>query len=168
MATGTGKTKTAIALIYRLLRAQRFSRVLFLVDRETLGTQAGKDFGTVKLTGATTFAETFNLTGLGEGPIEDATSVHIATVQSLVRRVTAGQEQVDTYDLIVVDEAYRGYTLDKELGEAELGWRSEQDYVSKYRQVLEYFDAVKIALTATPALHYHPDFRAAGVLVHLP
>ena len=153
MATGTGKTKTAIALIYRLLEAQRFHRVLFLVDRETLGLQAGSDFETVKLSGSTTFANTFNLTGLKDGSLEQATQVHIATVQSLVRRVTAGLERVDTYDLIVVDEAHRGYTLDKELAEVELGWRSESEYVSKYRQVIEFFDAVKIALTATPALH---------------
>ncbi len=42
MATGTGKTKTCIALIYRLLKAQRFRRVLFLVDRSALGEQAGR------------------------------------------------------------------------------------------------------------------------------
>jgi len=40
MATGTGKTKTCVALIYRLLKTGRFRRVLFLVDRSELGTQA--------------------------------------------------------------------------------------------------------------------------------
>ena len=40
MATGTGKTRTVIGLIYRLLKAKRFKRVLFLVDRSSLGTQA--------------------------------------------------------------------------------------------------------------------------------
>ena len=44
MATGTGKTKTSIALIYRLLKVQRFRRVLFLVDREALGEQATNAF----------------------------------------------------------------------------------------------------------------------------
>ncbi|TSA85488.1 type I restriction-modification system endonuclease [Deinococcus detaillensis] len=154
MATGTGKTKTAIALIYRLLKAGRFRRVLFLVDRETLGEQAGNDFKTTRLEGTRTFAETFNLTAIDDGSIDTATSVHVATVQGLVRRVLGDSPpSVGTYDLIVVDEAHRGYTLDKELSEAELGWRSEADYVNKYRQVLEHFDAVKVALTATPALH---------------
>ena len=60
---------------------------------------------------------------------------------------------VDQYDCIVVDEAHRGYTLDKELGEVELLYRDEKDYISKYRKVLEYFDSVKIGLTATPAPH---------------
>ncbi|WP_241485523.1 DEAD/DEAH box helicase family protein, partial [Xanthomonas euvesicatoria] len=40
MATGTGKTRTMIGLIYRLLKAERFHRILFLVDRSALGTQA--------------------------------------------------------------------------------------------------------------------------------
>lgn len=71
-----------------------------------------------------------------------------------MRRVTGdAPPAVGTYDLIVVDEAHRGYTLDRELADAELGWRNENEYVSKYRQVIEYFDAVKVALTATPALH---------------
>jgi type I restriction enzyme R subunit len=154
MATGTGKTRTAIALIYRLLKAGRFRRVLFLVDRETLGEQAGNDFRTTRLEGTRTFAETFNLTALDDGPIDTSTSVHVTTVQGMARRVLGGEPpSVGTYDLIVVDEAHRGYTLDRELAAAELGWRSEADYVSRYRQVLEHFDAVKVALTATPALH---------------
>ena len=54
---------------------------------------------------------------------------------------------------MIVDECHRGYLLDRELSDAELMFRSEADYISKYRRVLEYFDAVKIGLTATPALH---------------
>jgi len=53
----------------------------------------------------------------------------------------------------VVDECHRGYLLDRELSDRELGFRDFNDYVSKYRRVLEMFDAVKIGLTATPALH---------------
>ena len=47
----------------------------------------------------------------------------------------------------------RGYLLDREMSDAEMSFRSEADYISKYRRVLEHFDAVKIGLTATPALH---------------
>jgi type I restriction enzyme R subunit len=54
---------------------------------------------------------------------------------------------------MVVDECHRGYLLDRELSDAELSFRSQEDYISKYRRVLEHFDAVKIGLTATPALH---------------
>ena len=156
MATGTGKTKTAIALIYRLLKAGRFRCVLFLVDRSSLGEQAAGAFETTRLEGTRTFADTFGLKVLDDGPPDNGVAVRVATVQSFVRRVFAEDEQtpnVGTYDLVVVDEAHRGYTLDKDLADAELGWRGEADYVSKYRRVLEHFDAVKIALTATPALH---------------
>jgi type I restriction enzyme R subunit len=67
---------------------------------------------------------------------------------------------VDQYDLMIVDECHRGYLLDREMSDAELGFRSQDDYVSKYRRVLEYFDAVKIGLTATPALHTVDIFGA--------
>lgn len=59
---------------------------------------------------------------------------------------------VSDFDLVIIDEAHRGYILDKEIGEDEVLYRDQIDYQSKYRCVVEYFDAVKIALTATPAL----------------
>ena len=67
---------------------------------------------------------------------------------------------VDAYDSIIVDECHRGYLLDRELSDAELMFRSYDDYISKYRRVLEYFDAVKIGLTATPALQTVQIFGA--------
>jgi type I restriction enzyme R subunit len=60
---------------------------------------------------------------------------------------------VDQYDLMVIDECHRGYLLDREMSDEELSFRGQEDYISKYRRVLEYFDAVKVGLTATPALH---------------
>jgi type I restriction enzyme R subunit len=63
------------------------------------------------------------------------------------------QPLIDDYDCVVIDECHRGYTLDREMSDAELGFRNQEDYVSQYRRVLDYFDAVKIGLTATPALH---------------
>ena len=59
---------------------------------------------------------------------------------------------VTDYDLVIIDEAHRGYILDKEMGDDEILYRDQLDYQSKYRSVVEYFDAVRIALTATPAL----------------
>lgn len=157
MATGTGKTKTCIALVYRLLKAQRFRRVLFLVDRKALGEQAADAFKDTRMENLQTFADTFGLLEVGDGSLESATAVHLATVQSLVHRLFYGdpdaRPQVDTYDCIVVDECHRGYLLDRQLSEDELVFRDLQDYVSKYRRVLDYFAAVKIGLTATPALH---------------
>ena len=157
MATGTGKTKTCIALIYRLLKTGRFRRVLFLVDRSELGTQAADAFKETRMESLQSFADIYGIKELGEREAENDTRVHIATVQAMVQRLLLGSEEekptVDTYDLIVVDECHRGYLLDRELSELELRFRDFNDYVSKYRRVIEMFDAVKIGLTATPALH---------------
>jgi type I restriction enzyme R subunit len=158
MATGTGKTKLAIALLYRLLNAKRFKRICFVVDRSALGIQTADEFRTTKMATAKTFANIFGLQGLKEIVPESETKVHICTIQGLVKRVLFAKEPgdippIDQYDLLVVDECHRGYLLDREMSEAELEFRGQEDYISKYRHVLEYFDAVKIALTATPALH---------------
>ncbi|MGL4583400.1 MAG: type I restriction-modification system endonuclease, partial [Flavobacterium sp.] len=50
-------------------------------------------------------------------------------------------------------EAHRGYNLDKEMDEDDFGIRNEQDYIAQYRRVLDYFDAFKVGMTATPAMH---------------
>ena len=158
MATGTGKTKLAIAMLYRLIAAKRFRRVCFVVDRSALGDQTEKEFTTTKIVSGKGFAEIFGLKGLEDIDPDPETRIHICTIQGLVRRVLyagnpAEAPAVDQYDLMVVDECHRGYLLDREMSETELSFRSQDDYVSKYRRVLEHFDAVKIGLTATPALH---------------
>ena len=115
----------------------------------------------------------FGLKELGDVTPETATKVHICTIQGLVKRVlfaerTGGRPPVDQYDLMVVDECHRGYLLDREMSDAEMSFRSEDDYISKYRRVLEYFDAVKIGLTATPALHTVQIFRRPDLYLFLP
>ena len=158
MATGTGKTKLAVALLYRLLHTKRFRRVCFVVDRTALGDQAKDALTTTRIVSARTFADIFGLKTLGDAVPDPDTKVHICTIQGLVKRVLFAPtpeevSPVDQYDLLLVDECHRGYTLDREMSDAELGFRSEADYVSKYRRVIEHFDAVRIGLTATPALH---------------
>lgn len=157
MATGTGKTRTVLGMIYRFLKTGRFNRILFLVDRTALGEQAEDVFNEVKLEDLKTLNDIYDIKTLEDAVFEDETKVHIATVQGMVKRLLYNDEErqpsVTDYDLIVIDEAHRGYLLDKEMGEDELLYRDQLDYQSKYRLVIEYFDAVKIALTATPALH---------------
>lgn len=158
MATGTGKTRTAIGLIYRLIKTGRFRRILFLVDRRALGEQAEHAFKETRLEGIHTFTEIYELLGLDEKHPTPHTKVHIATVQSMIKRIFFGEEKdpiptAGQYDCIIVDEAHRGYTLDREMSETEYQFRDQRDYISKYRAVLDHFDAVKIGLTATPALH---------------
>src|SRR5690606_21163465 len=158
MATGTGKTRTAIGLIYRLIKHRRFNRILFLVDRSALGEQAEGAFKDSKLENMRTFTEIFELQSMQDKEVNPETKVHIATVQSMVKRLFFNEQQedkpsIDQYDCIIVDEAHRGYTLDKSMSDLEFQFRDHNDYVSKYRKVLDYFDAVRIGLTATPALH---------------
>ncbi len=157
MATGTGKTRTVLGMIYRFLKAGRFKRVLFLVDRNALGEQAQDVFKEVKIEALMTLDGIYNIKDLQDKDIDEETKIHVATVQSMVKRILYNEEEtmpaISDYDLLVIDEAHRGYFLDKELDDAELLYRNQDDYISKYRNVVEYFDAVKIALTATPALH---------------
>lgn len=157
MATGTGKTRTCIGLCYRLIKTKRFRRILFLVDRTALGIQATNAFQDARLENLRTFAEAYDLKELADTVPDSDTRLQIATVQSLVQRILYPSSEVpppvDWYDCIVVDECHRGYLLDREMGDRELSFRSEADYISSYRRVVEHFDAVKVGLTATPALH---------------
>lgn len=155
MATGTGKTKTVIGLIYRLIKTKRFERVLFLVDRNSLGTQAQDAFKEFRLEGDMLFSSIYDVKELEDKVPESKTKVHVATVQAMVKRIFDSDKvmPIRRYDCIVIDEAHRGYVLDRGMSEGEMVLRDEQDYVSSYRRVLDYFDAVRIGLTATPALH---------------
>ncbi len=156
MATGTGKTRTVLGMIYRFLNTNRFKRILFLVDRTSLGDQASSVFKEVKLEELMTLDEIYNIKGLDEKIADRETRIKVATVQSMVKRILYNEGDsmpaVTDFDLIIIDEAHRGYILDKEMGDTEALYRDQRDYQSKYRSVVEYFDAVKIALTATPAL----------------
>jgi len=162
MATGTGKTRTCIAMCYRLIKAKRFRRILFLVDRTSLGEQTGDSLDDLKIDNNQTFSDIYDVKELGDIKPDDDTKFQIATIQSMVKRILYedGQQKptIGQYDCIVVDECHRGYNLDQELSETELTFRDEADYISKYSRVLDYFDAVKIGLTATPALHTNEIF----------
>ncbi|MGV3527098.1 MAG: type I restriction-modification system endonuclease [Candidatus Sericytochromatia bacterium] len=158
MATGTGKTRTVIGLIYRLLKSDRFKRILFLVDRNVLGEQSSDAFKDATVEDLLRFTQTYDVGELKDRRPDLATKVQIATVQSMVQRLFYSADEssvlpVDTYDCIVVDEAHRGYVLDRELSEDSLAFKNEADYLGQYRRVLDWFDSVKIALTATPAAH---------------
>lgn len=156
MATGTGKTRTVLGMIYRFLKTGRFRRILFLVDRNALGEQAEDVFKEVKLEDLMTLDDIYNIKGLDDKTIDKETRIQVATVQSMVKRILYNDDDtmpaVTDYDLVIIDEAHRGYILDKEMGDDEILYRDQLDYQSKYRSVVEYFDAVRIALTATPAL----------------
>ncbi len=157
MATGTGKTRTILGMVYRFLKTNRFRRILFLVDRTALGEQAQDVFNDVKLEDLQPLNKIYNINSLDDIELAGETRIQVATVQGMVARIMGeDKERIPSsgdFDCIIIDEAHRGYTLDRELSEAELLYRDQNDFISKYKKVIEYFDAVRIGLTATPALH---------------
>ncbi len=155
MATGTGKTRTIVGLMYRFLKAERFRRILFLVDRTALGEQASDTFDDALLEQNLPLSRLYNIAGLGDMAAQAETRIQVATVQAMVKRIFQSEQPpgIDAFDCIIVDEAHRGYTLDQEMTDGELALRDQAQYLSSYRRTLDYFDAVKIGLTATPARH---------------
>ena len=165
MATGTGKTRTVLGMMYRFLKSGRFRRILFLVDCNALGTQAIDVFKDVQLEELLPLAKIYNIKELSDKYIEKDTRVHVSTVQGMARRILYSEDSepmpaVTDYDLIIVDEAHRGYILDKEMSDDEALYRDQREYQSTYREVIDYFQAVKIGLTATPALQTTQIFGA--------
>lgn len=94
----------------------------------------------------------------GDKTPEANTRIHIATVQGLVQRLFNNEAELPqlspgTYDFIIVDEAHRGYLEDREMSDDEMEHYDPSEYISQYRRVIDYFDAVAIGMTATPALN---------------
>lgn len=124
MATGTGKTRTAAALIKRLFDANAITRVLFLVDRNTLAKQAEDAF-------AEHLPEIPSYRLQSGRRFQDEKRITITTLQSMIniyRDYSAGY-----FDLVISDECHRSI-------------------YGKWRGVLEHFDGVQIGLTATPCV----------------
>lgn len=137
MATGTGKTRTAIALVDVLKRANWVKRVLFLADRKALLTQTKRAFGRF-LPNVTTV----NLSEDGKENIDNI-DVVLATYQGITNRINTsdGSNRVfgsGHFDLVIVDEAHRSI-------------------YKKYRALFDYFDGLLVGLTATPRKEVHRD-----------
>ena len=161
MATGSGKTFMACNQVYRLIKYAGAQRVLFLVDRSNLGRQTLREFqGFTTPDEGRKFTELYNVQLLQSGRIDPMSKVCIATIQR-VYSLLKGQEldpeleelsgfdasalqrepapveynpdvPIETFDIIITDECHRSiYNL--------------------WRQVLDYFDAFLIGLTATPS-----------------
>jgi len=168
MATGSGKTFTAASLCYRLIKHADAKRVLFLVDRSNLGKQAKLEFDkfTIQET-QRKFPAEYNVQHLTHNAIDTTSRVCISTIQRIFS-ILKGEPELDqeidehsvyelaaaepvevsynpalppdTFDVIIIDECHRSiYGL--------------------WRQVLEYFDAHLIGLTATPTKQTFGFFR---------
>ncbi len=180
MAAGTGKTAVAVSQIYRLLKVGAFRRILYLVDGKALAAQALREFGNFTTPKGDRFNrefqvyvqkfrkedfddhEPFNPQLIPNNYLSSAqpgrTFVYVSTIQRMTVNLFGShmgfeQDRSDpdyeedvgqipipnhAFDLVIVDECHRGYTANE---------------TAVWRDVIQYFDAVKIGLTAAPTPH---------------
>jgi type I restriction enzyme R subunit len=158
MATGAGKTYTVVAETYRLLKHGGAGRVLFLVDRNNLGRQAKTDYGNyLTPDDGRKFTELFNVDQLASGGMLESTKVVIATVQRLYALLRgqpvnpeAEDEALDSYDIEEVVEVAYNPAVPPETFDLIVVDECHRSIYGRWRQVLEYFDAYLVGLTATP------------------
>jgi len=186
MATGTGKTFTIVNLVYRLLKSGTSKRVLFLVDRKALAAQAVMEFAAYEAESNLKFNQIYQVysqrfqknylddenqkfdfnvlpTTYLTNPDGSQVFVYVCTIQRM-RINLFGREgmfsssgdydpeddafkldiPINAFDTVIADECHRGYTSQE---------------ISKWREVLDHFDATKIGLTATPAAHTTSYFK---------
>ena len=163
MATGAGKTFTACAFTYRLIKYAKARRVLFLVDRANLGEQARDEFHRYRTPDTNRlFTELYNVQHLTSPHIDDVCRVTICTIQRLYS-ILRGEELAEGADDLSGAEiaAALGVTRTRDIAYNPAVPIEMFDHIvtdechrsiyNLWRQVLEYFDASLIGLTATPA-----------------
>jgi type I restriction enzyme R subunit len=162
MATGSGKTFTAVTEAYRLIKYAGAKRVLFLVDRGNLGRQALNEFQqyTTPDTGAK-FTEIYNVQHLTSNKVDPVARVVITTIQRLYSMLQGKEldpeleegSQYDTASNLVTEPVPVAYdrALPVEFFDVVFIDECHRSIYSLWRQVLEYFDAFLIGLTATPS-----------------
>jgi type I restriction enzyme R subunit len=163
MATGAGKTFTACAFTYRLIKYAKARRVLFLVDRSNLGEQARDEFHRYRTPDTNRlFTELYNVQHLTSPNIDDVCRVTICTIQRLYS-ILRGEELAEGADDLTGAEiaAALGVTRTRDIAYNPAVPIEKFDFIvtdechrsiyNLWRQVLEYFDASLIGLTATPA-----------------
>lgn len=185
MATGTGKTYTIASLIYRLLKSGSSKRILFLVDRKALAAQAVMEFASYEAENGLKFNQIYQVysqkfqknylddnekfdfsilpTGYLTDPDGSQVFVYVCTIQRMQINLFGKEGMfsisgdydpeddadkldipINAFDTIIADECHRGYTSQE---------------ISKWREVLDHFDSIKIGLTATPAAHTTSYFK---------
>ena len=180
MATGTGKTFTTVAQIYRLLESKASKRILFLVDRRALAAQAVREFSSFNTPKGNKFNQEYEVysqrfhredfdddkpfdpkvlpNAYLTSPQASHTFVYVSTIQRMTINLFGWENAfpqdrsdpdyeedtekleipIHAFDVIIADECHRGYTAKE---------------TAMWRKVMDYFDSIKIGLTATPAPH---------------
>jgi type I restriction enzyme R subunit len=162
MATGSGKTFTAVSFIYRLIRHAGAKRVLFLVDRTDLGRQAFTEFQQyVTPDDGRKFTEIYNVQRLTSNKIDPVNKVTITTIQRLFSMLKgeaefdAGNEEESLYDHAPADARPKEVTYNPAIPIETFDFivtdECHRSIYHLWRQVLEYYDGFLIGLTATPS-----------------
>ena len=161
MATGSGKTRVAITSAYRLIKFGGAQRILFLVDRATLGRQALKEFQAYTTPDdGRKFTELYNVQHLTSNRLDPVARVCISTIQRLYSMLKDEEldEDLDETSLASLEKAFKEpvpvvYNEHFPLEYFDILFIDEchRSIYTVWRQVLEYFDAFLIGLTATPS-----------------
>jgi type I restriction enzyme R subunit len=159
MATGAGKTFTAANVAYRLIKFAGARRVLFLVDRANLGRQTLKEFQAFTTPDdGRKFTELYNVQHLSSNVIDPVARVTVTTIQRLYS-VLKGEAELDpaldehsAYDLLPAEPVPVDYNpqVPIEAFDVVIVDECHRSIFGVWRQVLDYFDAFVIGLTATP------------------
>lgn len=162
MATGAGKTYTAISAVYRLLKFANVKRVLFLVDTKNLGEQAEQEFRAYKPNDDTRgFTDLYNVCRLSSSNISQDSNVCISTIQRMYS-ILCGEELDENNEVISLYEQSGALSRQKakevvynekypvEFFDVIIIDECHRSIYNVWKQVLDYFDAFLIGLTATP------------------
>jgi type I restriction enzyme R subunit len=168
MATGAGKTFTAVTSSYRLLKHTGAFRILFLVDRNNLGKQALTEFTNyVTPDDGRKFSDLFNVQRLAGVDMLDSSKVVISTIQRLhatlkgkdVPSLDIEDEGLDSYDIDEVVGVEYNANMPPETFDLIIVDECHRSIYGQWRAVLEYFDAFIVGLTATPVAQTFGFFR---------
>ena len=161
MATGSGKTFMACNLAYRLIRHAGARRVLFLVDRSNLGRQTLREFRGFTVPGdGRKFTELYNVQLLQSNSIDPVSRVCIATIQRVYSMLRGKEldpelEEASGYDVATARPSQQTVEYNRNFPIEEFDFivtdECHRSIYDQWRQVLEYFDAFLIGLTATPS-----------------
>ena len=161
MATGAGKTYTACAFTYRLIKHAGAKRVLFLVDRANLGRQAMAEFQQfVAPDTGRKFTEVYNVQHLTSNQLDSVARVTICTIQRLYSLLRGEEldEDLDEksgYEIATADDRPKDVAYNQRIPIEAFDFivtdECHRSIYGLWRQVLEYFDAFLIGLTATPS-----------------
>jgi type I restriction enzyme R subunit len=161
MATGAGKTYTACSFTYRLIKHAGAKRVLFLVDRANLGRQAMAEFQQfVAPDTGRKFTEVYNVQHLTSNNLDDVCRVTICTIQRLYSMLRGEEldedlEEKSGYEIATADDRPKDVAYNARVPIETFDFivtdECHRSIYGLWRQVLEYFDAFLIGLTATPS-----------------